>query len=681
MPRSFSSWLARVGLLLASGLSLAGAPPSLELLGVTVTPHVPAERLRYREARPPGNGARVELFVRARADVTLGPASFDGRSPAQLLSAKAWAWHDTPDIWPANALHAPADTLMVWRFNAMDWTPGQTVRIAMPVAGAAAGAVTGEFAAPLTQPAAWLSAITFLGPTNRVAPEEMLAYVANESGVAQRPIAGRLWLPADNASFRFFRPQANFARIETLPVHGWIPSGEKGLVRIATGPLPLTYAVVELRLVDVAGAERTLWAHLRVKRESFDISGGWVGGDVNGRNPLTFEPFLKTLRWMHVNTAHLQETPGYTDSNGPDGLYTRYPLKYFNRLEPVAHYDSPEVLPRIHAVEFLGEPQYGGGRPVPPQTVFDQLAPYAPTHLPTTVTHSEERLWRAYAGLSDYPHYDAYRVSAPSPDAWRKYDRWGDRKIGWGAPLETIGDMCRSLRELYRPVPTAYWSQGPHSGWEVYDGRKRTSPTPDELRLQAYHALASRITSLYWFNLSLKSLVKWPDTLDELRRVGREIRLLDSFYLTGDAYRHRETSRDGRPDWGLASIVSPAGALLFALDLDYVADPTNKVFTFGPPREATFTFALPAWLWPPEEVFRVDADGVADAVWLATGQGIQITDRQSKVAIYVAARDKSLRPALARRHRELVAQEESLGFDPVRNPADGECLKKYLETR
>ena len=122
--------------------------------------------------------------------------------------------------------------------------------------------------------------------------------------------------------------------------------------------------------------------------------------------------------------------------------------------------------------------------------------------------------------------------------------------------------MCRSLRELNRPMPCADWSQGPHEGWEVYGGRVRTSPTPDEIRLQAYHALSSRITSLYWFNLSLKSLLKFPDTWAELARVGREIRLLDDFYLEGNAYRYARQMRDGRPDWDVASISAPQGALL-----------------------------------------------------------------------------------------------------------------------
>ena len=199
---------------------------------------------------------------------------------------------------------------------------------------------------------------------------------------------------------------------------------------------------------------------------------------IGAGHSLHFEPYLRTLRRMHVNSGMHQEVSGYSDTD----LFERYPLKYMNRLQPFSRYDTDAVLPRVHAVEFLGEPQYGGGRPVPPQEVWKELAPYASTRMPTSVTHSEERVWRFYAGLSDYPHYDAYRVTAPSPDAWSRYDRWGDKNIRWGAPLETIGDMTRSLRDLNRPRPIAYWSQGAHAGWCCYGGRGRTSPTPDELR-------------------------------------------------------------------------------------------------------------------------------------------------------------------------------------------------------
>ena len=96
--------------------------------------------------------------------------------------------------------------------------------------------------------------------------------------------------------------------------------------------------------------------------------------------------------------------------------------------------------------------------------MWEAFAPYAPTRLPTSITHSEERIWRFYAGLLDYHYYDAYRVNAPSPDAWNRYDRWNGKRIAWGAPLETIGTMPRSLRILNRPRPIASWSLGAN-GW------------------------------------------------------------------------------------------------------------------------------------------------------------------------------------------------------------------------
>ena len=532
----------------------------------------------------------------------------------------------------------------------------------------------------LDAPRAWLSAVTFLGPTNSVQPDSVIFHVANESDAPLRLQSCRLWLPASNDTWQALLPREAVTSLECFPADGIIPAKDRGGARVRIGPLPLSYAAVEVQLTEASGKSVTLWSHLRVKREAFDISGGWVASKLGTSNTLQCAPYLKTLRRMHINTGHIADTGGYTDQTGSDGLYTRYPLKYFNKLEPLSHYDNDAMLPRIHAVEFLGEPQYGGGRPVPPQEVWQKLAPYQPTRLPTTVTHSEERIWRFYAGLSDYPHYDAYRVSAPSPDAWLKYDRWGGQSIRWGAPLETIGDMTRSLRELNRPRPIAYWSQGAHHGWDRYGGRQRTSPTPDELRAQAYHALASRITSLYWFNFSLKSLVKFPDLIEPITRVGREIRMLDDFYLEGDAVGHERVLRDGKPDWDCDVVAGPRGALLFALDLDYQADVEEKVFKFGPPRDVVLRFGLPAYASKPAEVFRVDADGVTAVEHTVQGGALEIRDRVSRLAIYVAANRAGERDRIEARRKALVADEAAFAFDPGRNTADLELLRHLLDS-
>ncbi|HOC70605.1 MAG TPA: hypothetical protein PKO23_17500, partial [Candidatus Hydrogenedentes bacterium] len=208
---------------------------------------------------------------------------------------------------------------------------------------------------------------------------------------------------------------------------------------------------------------------------------------------------------------------------------------------------------------------------------------------------------------------------------------------------------------------------------------KRTSPTPDEIRLQAYHAISTRITSLYWFNLSLKTLVEWRDTLEEVGRIGRELRLLDAFLLEGDAYGFERLVREGnRPDWDIASVCGPRAAVLFALDLDYTPDPEERVFKFEPPRPAQWRFPLPAYLGNVADVFRLDADGVYDAAWSRDDAAVEIQEQASRVVVYIAAPDAALRGQLEQERRQLIAAETALQFDPARNDADFRALEELL---
>lgn len=656
-------------------------------LSVDVTPHVRSEVMQYRRGPAPGVAALVRLHLLNAGDepVPLGPESritVGGRTPAELLEAGEWAWHDFPDVWPeGGASLAPGEAALLTFNGRVDaWGPGSRHDLLIEdPSGTAILAEPVEIAAP----ASWLSAVTFLGDRASVVPDRMIVHVRNGSGstlaveevrLRTAPIGdgGRVfprrgaWSPGDGA-------------VECLPGDGSVAAGDAACFIVRTGALPLTYGIVEVAGRTADGAPVLASARLRIRRESFDLSGGWVSTDFGGRNSLHCEPYLKTLRRMHLDTAHIGDVPGYTDSLGPEGLYTRYPLKLFNKLQPFERFDTDEMLPRIHAVEFLGEPQYGGGRPVPPMEVWRELAPYRVTRLPTSVTHSEERIWRFYAGLSDFPHYDAYRITAPAADSWARYsERWGGLEIRWGAPLETIGELTRSLRDLNRPAAIAYWSQGAHAGWGRSGGRERASPTPDELRQQAYHALASRITSLYWFNLSLESLLKFPDLIPAITQVGRECRLLEPFLLEGDAFHWQATQGDdGRPDWDLSVVAGPRGAALFALDLAYRPDPESRTFRFGEPRPATFRFPLPAYLDGIRSVVRVDADGIKDVAFRRTGDGaaIEVEDRVSRAGIYLAVSGADRVAAFRARWDELRAFEESFDFDPGASAADLEVLR------
>ncbi|MHC4431622.1 MAG: hypothetical protein ACYTBS_07265 [Planctomycetota bacterium] len=483
---------------LASTLAASEVDCPLELVGAAVIPHVGTPETLFR--RPPiaPLDTRLQLFIQNKATSAdeafhIGKVLFNNREAPGNLQDGLWTWHDSPAIWKDTERNMPAGALAVWTFNSVGKQLDNTLRVEISRAD---GRSNKDFEIDTKKPRLWLSAVTFLGPQDSLYPDRMIFYVRNETKQTVRIVDCRLFLPKGRQTRRRLYPRPwSGDRLRPFSDDGRIEPSELGGARVLTGRLPLTYAAVQVRLRGEDGDEMSLWAHLRIKKETFDISGGWVNSSTPKGPTLTHEPFLKTLHRMHINTAHIGKVDGYTDQTGPGGLYARYPLKRFHKLSPVERYDTDVMLPRIHAVEFLGEPQYRYGRNDKlPQQVLEAFEPYAGSRLATTLTLSESQNWHLYAGVSDYPHYDAYRVTAPSPDTWSLYDRWGGQRIRWGAPLETIGEMTRSLRETSRPASIAYWSQGAHDGWGRYGGRERTSPTPEELRLQAYHALSSRIT-------------------------------------------------------------------------------------------------------------------------------------------------------------------------------------------
>jgi len=618
----------------ASGVHAQDPKPS-SLHGVAVIPHTIAAEMKYRREREPGLSARFQLFINGPAD----KFKLDGREPAELLAAKEWAWHDF-----AAAPPIPSGALGVREFNGAvpRWGVGSDFELQ---------ADTFKTAIRIEPPPAWISSATFLASeSQQLQPDRILVYVRNDSATSLRIRGVRLWLPREVKEWQNLWPQPAIAAETT------VPAKDLGFLDLRVTALPLTYAAVE-----VLTETESLWTYLRIKKETFDISGGWIG------KHLQHDAYLDLLASLHVDTGQIQEVDGYT--NDPV-RYARYPIKSFNRMMPLEKFDTDEWLPKIHAVEFLGEPQYGGGRPVPPQEVWEAFKPYRSSRLATSVTHSEERVWRFYAGLSDYPHFDAYRVVAPAADSWRAYDRWEGRSLRWGAPLETIGDLTRSLRDLNRPLPVAAWSQGPHDGWGgFFDGRRRRSPNPDELRSQALHAISSRITSLYWFNLSLEGLLRFPDTWEPMRRLGRELHAIEPILLSGDAYAfERRRSPEGRPDWDLASVVSPSATLLFALDTAYVIDPKANEFRFAEPRQTEFRFRLPPWQRDPKELIRIDADGAHTADWRLDGEHVVVSGTYSGGAIFLVGNDPKIRETYLQRLEEARVQETA-------HPVDLEALK------
>ena len=178
---------------------------------------------------------------------------------------------------------------------------------------------------------------------------------------------------------------------------------------------------------------------------------------------------------------------------------------------------------------------------------------------------------------------------------------------------------------------------------------------------------------------SLKSILKFPDLIEPIGIVGREISILEDYYLEGDAYHYELLMKDGRPDWDVSVIASPKGAVLFALDVNYKPDITEKVFKFGPPRNAAITFPLPAYLRNPVKVLSIDADEIKSVPFELTQKGIRIKAEFSDVNVFVATHNINTQIELEKRWKELIVFENSFGFDPARNSNDLERLKAILE--
>jgi hypothetical protein len=653
-------------LLFSTSLGDVGhAQTALKVLGVNRVGHGIETEMRYAQSHGDGMSARYQLFIRNASSETLtleGNASplINGREAHDWHRSGAFSWFHFPAQDSTHPKKIPPGSLMVWQFNGKDdsWLSPSGYAMKSTDLDTVVGNAVQDV---------WIETVHFTGSGHSILPDRAVIHLFNRSSKGYRIEDAVFWQAAPHGPWQFLYPGTPIRPDATFPNDGRLDPGGNAIMTIGSDRLRLGHAAMQVALRDSDGARLELWAHLKVRREAFDISAGWANYPVDGKPAFLKPGFLKTMKSLYVNTAHYNGQAGYSDN---DSLFGIQPLKYFGNLHPWERYDHDSLLKRIHGIEFLGEPQYGGGTPVDPQKVLMQLLPYAPSRIPTTLTHSEERIWRHYAGLSDYPHYDAYRVSAPSADEWTMYDRWNGRRIAWGAPLETIGNMTRSLKALNRPMPIAYWSQGPHEGWEVYGGRRLTSPTASELRVQAFHALASGISSLYWFNLSYASLRKYPSLMGPMQRIGREIRLLEDFYLTGTQWVYERTFDKGKPGWDLSTFVSPEGLLLFALDLDYRADALTKTFVFTPDRLVDLRFKVPDWIDAGWQLWKLEEDGLKRLGWSPGPEtSLAFKDMITEVGIYILLPDARSSDGLLRKWELLKNREAGSDFDPAGNPA------------
>ena len=75
----------------------------------------------------------------------------------------------------------------------------------------------------------------------------------------------------------------------------------------------------------------------------------------------------------------------------------------------------------------------------------------------------------------------------------------------------------------------------------------------------------------------------------------------------------------------------------------------------------------------------MDADGVYDVDWNLKDGVVEISEKTSRVAIYVATPDDALRSRMEEERQQLIAIENAYQFDPARNDEDFKQLEALLE--
>lgn len=606
--------------LFACALGCAGQEHP-QVAGVTAVPHVTAEETRYRGRSTP-EGAWVQIILHNPTAVPLPmPTLVNGREPFQWVLAGEWSWTDATRTIPAGGYG-------VLSFNAVTsrWRPGaeivlESVRRPFRIA----------LRLPETGPS--LAKIAFL-PARRT----VVVHHRNAPGAAVQLV--RLKLHTGAGFLRTLELQPAF---RTPPTS----DAERDVSLWVAEELPAGQALVEAHLSN----NLKLWSLLKVKDDSFDIGAGWLDTRApNGTNPLTVPLFRSLLRRLHINLIHSQNDPA------PDAR----PFRRMSTFADVARFSLPAEAATIHCADVVGEPQHSA---LAPWEVFRRLKPYEPAAYPTCLTLSEDLGFGFYAGLSDWPHFDAYRVNAPHADDWTAYRRFGE-PLTWGAPLETVGAMMRVLNAVSRPRPVAAWSQSAHYNWRTpMGGRARLDPTPGEMAMQAWQAIANGAQSLYWYSLESYSALRSPDLLAPTMHIGRQLRVLQELLETGDAIWHKRLEKVD-----LNTIAAPEAAILFALDLDYRPDPESKTFQWPGLRTIEAEFELPPWLrGAPLQVLRFTPDAFSAVPAEATTQGVRLRAELDVTAIYIAFKNNSLPEQLKRKLETTRAAEAAESFDPA-NP-------------
>lgn len=639
---------------------------SLRLAGVTVMPHyVSGEIAEYKKADPfkvPDNlGAFVRIFV-ANDDLDNsfnGTVLFNGKTGVELLREGIVSWCSVPDIRRLStslSVSIPGGAMDCYILNIVDsnfYKDGITLSFADNKTG-----YTAEGRISVKAPDFYASRILFTSSEGTREPDGFYVYFENESSSDIEVTDITIWSAPGDYNTHWWKNRIKPSGVKWFN-GGVLRQGEIGGAHVITGDIPYGESIVQFDIERADGPDKLFYVIKPIINE-FDINMGW-----GLRFVLGSELFARTIKFMHFNTMHGGADQYFSNRE----RYMKYPLKMFDVLANVSVRNRPENLQYIHGAEYLGEPQHDNR---PAQEIYTEYVKYRLSAYPTTLTLSHEPGYYKYTGLADYPHFDAYRVAAPHADKWGAYEKYGEKNVRWGAPLETIGDYMRTLHLISRPNPVAAWTQGVHDNWFNIWRITAGNPNNLEMRIQAYQAVANGATSLYWFNISGDSVIKNRRRLSEIQHINREFMIVGDFLTKSTPFSWVNKFMD----IDLNVLAGPDFAVLFACDLKYRVSPVNQYVSSGPRRE-TLEFKLPEYLLSCNAAAKVSHQGVSEVdVKIKDGCAI-ITDTIDVTGMYVLYDTNKFDglTALKDKYYKLLEQEKSYNFDPIRNNNDFKALR------
>ncbi len=648
----------------------------IEVIGITVLPHVKSGNVAYELTDPNSSneaiGAVIHIYIRNKTNEDIYPeVLFGGKKATQYLQEypQQISWASTPDTrvdrrydkqlseefdsFVPLTTYIPAGSVDCYSINITDGNLIYDGLLFEITANGKSGSMMlyADYQYVNIERLQWSSSYN-----DKCYPDKLEYYLNNRSSVEAKINYIKVYDGTQNYWLHYWTA---FEEGRFTSENITVSASDVGFGEICfSGPVIFREYLVEFNVTN-GDMTYSLLYKTRPLIYDFDISVGWAGSDVEK------ESYIKTISSMHFNTVIGAYGSSYYLRD--EAFREQYPIKIFGYNESAAVSDKMTVengvvtvydIDDIHAALPFGEPQLNDGEgSQQPMRVYNKLLMYRNSPYATNVTLTHEPAFYRFAGLSDFCHYDAYRVVAPFSDAWYTYFSyaWQNKyALYWGAPLETQGDYMRSLSAMNRPNPVAAWTQGANT-WDSFprftkDTEYMRSPNPYELRVQAYLNVANGAASLYWFNINGEDLLYYKESSSEMMYVNRE------FSVVGDLLSKQIPYWYERSDnIDLNVNIGSDYALLFATDLNYtVLDGQYKYISCTAKKD--LTFEIPSWLEENAEIVKITKDGVSLIDAAVSDGKVTLCDTIDMTALYVLGAD-GLYEKLQQKFIEVTAKE------------------------